>query len=90
MAPSKSVEQILRISPGILVATAGRCDVADSKYTLAYSASVLNVSTMTFGALSASAILALNTGAKHGGVAHSSGDGGFIRLGTMRARGPSY
>jgi glutamate synthase domain-containing protein 2 len=40
-----------------------------------YSASVLNISAMSFGALSANAILALNSGAKRGGFAHDTGEG---------------
>jgi len=44
-----------------------------------YSASVLNISGMSFGALSANAIRALNTGAKMGGFAHDTGEGGFSR-----------
>jgi glutamate synthase domain-containing protein 2 len=40
-----------------------------------YSASVLNISAMSFGALSANAILALNGGAKRGGFAHDTGEG---------------
>jgi glutamate synthase domain-containing protein 2 len=40
-----------------------------------YSASVFNISAMSFGALSASAILALNAGAKNGGFAHDTGEG---------------
>ena len=40
-----------------------------------YSASVFNISAMSFGALSANAILALNAGAKRGGFAHDSGEG---------------
>jgi glutamate synthase domain-containing protein 2 len=42
-----------------------------------YSASVLNISAMSFGALSANAIRALNGGAKAGGFAHDTGEGGF-------------
>ena len=42
-----------------------------------YSASVLNISAMSFGALSANAIRALNGGAKIGGFAHDTGEGGF-------------
>ena len=42
-----------------------------------YSASRLNVSAMSFGALSANAILALNKGAKKGGFAHNTGEGGL-------------
>ena len=40
-----------------------------------YSASVFNISAMSFGALSANAILALNQGAKTGGFAHDTGEG---------------
>ena len=42
-----------------------------------YSASVLNISAMSFGSLSANAIRALNKGAKLGGFAHDTGEGGF-------------
>ena len=42
-----------------------------------YSASVFNISAMSFGALSANAIRALNRGAKAGGFAHDTGEGGF-------------
>ncbi|RZJ16021.1 MAG: FMN-binding glutamate synthase family protein [Haliea sp.] len=40
-----------------------------------YSASIFNISAMSFGALSANAILALNSGAKKGGFAHDTGEG---------------
>lgn len=40
-----------------------------------YSASVFNISAMSFGALSANAILSLNKGAKIGGFAHDTGEG---------------
>lgn len=43
----------------------------------AYSASVFNISAMSFGSLSSNAILALNKGAKMGGFAHDTGEGGF-------------
>ncbi len=43
--------------------------------TQPYSASVFNISAMSFGALSAQAILALNRGAKLGGFAHDTGEG---------------
>jgi glutamate synthase domain-containing protein 2 len=41
-----------------------------------YSASVFNISGMSFGALSAAAVRALNQGAKLGGFAHDTGEGG--------------
>lgn len=40
-----------------------------------YSASIFNISAMSFGSLSANAILALNLGAKKGGFAHDTGEG---------------
>src|SRR6185295_11746677 len=42
-----------------------------------YSASVFNISAMSFGALSANAIRALNAGAARGGFAHDTGEGGL-------------
>jgi len=42
-----------------------------------YSASVFNVSAMSFGSLGAPAIRALNLGAKRGGFAHDTGEGGI-------------
>lgn len=42
-----------------------------------YDMSVLNISAMSFGSLSQNAVLALNTGAKQGGFAHNTGEGGL-------------
>lgn len=42
-----------------------------------YHTSLLNISAMSFGALSKNAILALNEGAKKGGFAHNTGEGGI-------------
>lgn len=44
-----------------------------------YSASIYNISAMSFGALSANAISALNNGARIGGFAHDTGEGGISR-----------
>lgn len=44
-----------------------------------YSASVFNISAMSFGALSANAILSLNTGARMGGFYHDTGEGSISR-----------
>jgi glutamate synthase domain-containing protein 2 len=41
-----------------------------------YSASLLNISAMSFGALSSRAVLALSRGAKAGNFAHNTGEGG--------------
>ena len=43
--------------------------------TQPYHASIFNISAMSFGALSANAILALNQGAKMGGFIHDTGEG---------------
>lgn len=43
----------------------------------AYDMALLNVSAMSFGSLSANAILALNSGAAAGGFAHDTGEGGM-------------
>ena len=43
--------------------------------TQPYPLSIFNISAMSFGALSANAILALNSGAKQGGFAHDTGEG---------------
>jgi glutamate synthase domain-containing protein 2 len=42
-----------------------------------YSASLLNISAMSYGSLSANAIRALNRGAKAGGFFHDTGEGGI-------------
>ena len=44
-----------------------------------YSASMFNISAMSFGSLSSHAILALNQGAKMGGFAHDTGEGSISR-----------
>ena len=44
-----------------------------------YDASILNISAMSFGALSAAAVRALNNGAAAGGFAHDTGEGGISR-----------
>ena len=47
--------------------------------TQPYSTSVFNISAMSFGALSANAILALNAGARRGKFAHDTGEGSISR-----------
>jgi glutamate synthase domain-containing protein 2 len=44
-----------------------------------YTASIFNISAMSFGALSPNAIRALNGGAKKGNFAHDTGEGGYSR-----------
>ncbi len=63
--PSPVREQPPRVRIG-----GGRC-------AMPYEASLLNISAMSFGALSANAVLALNAGAKKGGFYHNTGEGGL-------------
>jgi len=56
-----------------------RVDIGGPDCTQPYSCSVLNISAMSFGSLSPNAILALNGGAKKGGFAHNTGEGGISR-----------
>ncbi len=55
--------------------SAGSGSGSGSSCTQPYSASIFNISAMSFGALSANAILALNGGAKRGNFAHDTGEG---------------
>lgn len=54
-----------------------RIKFGGSKCKQPYMASVLNVSAMSFGSLSSNAIESLNAGAKIGGFAHNTGEGGI-------------
>ena len=62
---------------GIPTVTSFRVVVGGPDCKEPYSVSLLNISAMSFGALSANAIRALNKGAKIGGFAHDTGEGGF-------------
>ncbi len=64
LQPSTLASQDFRVTIG----SAPHC-------TQPYAASVFNISAMSFGSLSAHAILALNGGAKKGGFAHDTGEG---------------
>ena len=52
-----------------------RTKVGNSACSQPYDISLFNISAMSFGALSANAIMALNQGAKMGGFAHDTGEG---------------
>ena len=54
-----------------------RTTVGGPQCTQPYSCSLLNVSAMSFGAISPNAIMALNIGAKRGGFYHCTGEGGL-------------
>jgi glutamate synthase domain-containing protein 2 len=52
-----------------------RITIGNDQCLKPYSASVFNISAMSFGSLSANAIRALNKGAKLGGFSHDTGEG---------------
>jgi glutamate synthase domain-containing protein 2 len=52
-----------------------RISIGDDQCAKPYSASIFNISAMSFGSLSAAAIRALNAGAKMGGFYHDTGEG---------------
>lgn len=54
-----------------------RIDVGGKDCTKPYSCSLINISAMSFGAISPNAIRALNKGAKLGGFYHTTGEGGL-------------
>ncbi|MFG2577185.1 FMN-binding glutamate synthase family protein [Streptomyces sp. NPDC048481] len=57
--------------------TPPRVHIGGPDCTRPYDMALLNVSAMSFGSLSANAILALNGGAAAGGFAHDTGEGGL-------------
>lgn len=57
-----------------------RVIVGSKKCKQPYSSSLLNISAMSFGALSSNAILALNHGAKEGGFSHNTGEGSLSQF----------
>jgi glutamate synthase domain-containing protein 2 len=54
-----------------------RVEIGGDQCAAPYSASILNVSAMSFGSLGRAAIEALNRGARLGGFAHDTGEGGI-------------
>ena len=54
-----------------------RVKIGNAGCSQPYDASIFNISAMSFGALSANAIASLNKGAKLGGFAHDTGEGGI-------------
>ncbi|APW40133.1 FMN-binding glutamate synthase family protein [Rhodoferax koreense] len=73
VAPTHLATHDFRITIGHVPA-AGE-PAAPGGCTQPYEASVFNISAMSFGALSANAILALNAGAQRGRFAHDTGEG---------------
>jgi len=60
-----------------------RVQVGGKDCSQTYALSLFNVSAMSFGALSANAIMALNQGAQMGGFAHDTGEGSISRYHRM-------
>lgn len=54
-----------------------RVTIGNEQCSQPYSLSILNISAMSYGALSKTAITALNQGASIGGFAHNTGEGGI-------------
>jgi glutamate synthase domain-containing protein 2 len=67
------------ISPSVIESHDFRVNVGGAQCQHPYDISLFNVSAMSFGALSANAIMALNLGAKKGGFAHDTGEGSISR-----------
>jgi len=65
------------IAPKAVVKEPFRVVVGGPDCQAPYAGSVFNISAMSFGALSPNAIRALNIGAKKGGFAHDTGEGGY-------------
>ena len=63
------------LSPKHLDMDEVRVDVGGKDCSRPYSANLLNISAMSYGALSQNAVIALNRGAKMGGFAHNTGEG---------------
>ncbi|KGJ05376.1 Glutamate synthase domain-containing protein 2 [Paracoccus halophilus] len=67
------------VAPKVITNSDFRVTVGGPDCRQPYSASLYNISAMSFGALSPNAIMALNHGAKMGNFAHDTGEGGISR-----------
>ncbi len=65
------------LSPTTVDPSTFRIGIGAAQAARSYDASVFNISAMSFGALSANAIKALNRGAALGGFYHDTGEGGL-------------
>ena len=65
------------LAPTVITSSDFRVDVGGPDCRRPYSLSLFNISAMSFGALSANAIRALNKGARIGNFAHDTGEGGY-------------
>lgn len=86
--PFGTIENVYGSGYSWLTHSATPVTIADSNFRVRiggsgckrpYDASLYNISAMSFGSLSANAILALNTGARKGGFAHDTGEGSISR-----------
>ena len=64
------------LHPQVVQESTKRIQFGSSQCRQPYSSSLLNISAMSYGALSPNAIEALNAGAKAGGFSHNTGEGG--------------
>lgn len=67
------------LMPATIASHDFRVTVGGAECSQPYSASVMNISAMSFGALSANAVLALNEGARRGHFYHDTGEGSVSR-----------
>jgi glutamate synthase domain-containing protein 2 len=67
------------MSPKVPSKVSFRIPIGGPQCAIPYSASIFNISAMSFGSLSANAIRALNRGAMLGQFAHDTGEGGISR-----------
>src|SRR5690606_1054622 len=83
--PFGTIENVYRSGYAWLTHSATPVTIVDSNFRVwiggsacqqPYNASLYNISAMSFGSLSPNAILALNMGARNGGFAHDTGEGG--------------
>ena len=63
------------LQPSTIASHDFRTTIGGERCRQPYSASLFNISAMSFGALSANAVRALNGGAQRGGFAHDTGEG---------------
>ncbi len=67
------------VAPKVIKDSDFRVEIGGPECRQPYHASLYNISAMSFGALSGNAISSLNRGAKKGGFAHDTGEGGISR-----------
>jgi glutamate synthase domain-containing protein 2 len=71
------------LAPKIVAPESLRVTIGGPDCKQPYSSSILNISAMSYGSLSKNAVQALNMGAKRGGFAHNTGEGGLTEYHLM-------